>query len=128
MAMTLVLAGALVGCEKNNGPSAEEAEMPTRPIGELKPVEQPPDMATTPAPAPRSIEDLTAPPPPRDITPPPPPEPTPTTYVVRKGDTLWSIAERLLGNGKRWQEIVAANPGIEPHRLPVGKKLLIPPK
>jgi nucleoid-associated protein YgaU len=34
------------------------------------------------------------------------------TYVVRKGDTsLWSIAERLLGNGERSTEILSLNAG-----------------
>jgi len=48
------------------------------------------------------------------------------TYVVRKGDTLQSIAERLLGSDDRWREIVAANPGVDPKRLAVGRKLRMP--
>ncbi|WP_024291637.1 LysM peptidoglycan-binding domain-containing protein [Lacrimispora indolis] len=33
-------------------------------------------------------------------------EPPPVkTYVVNKGDCLWSIAKKQLGNGSRWQEI-----------------------
>jgi len=31
------------------------------------------------------------------------------TYRVKKGDTLWSVAERFLGDGKRWREIQRAN-------------------
>lgn len=27
------------------------------------------------------------------------------TYVVRRGDTLWAIARRLLGDGERWREL-----------------------
>jgi DNA-binding SARP family transcriptional activator len=38
-----------------------------------------------------------------------------TTYVVQRGDTLWGIAERLLGDPLRWREIFALNEGrIEP--------------
>ena len=39
----------------------------------------------------------------------PPAEPVGDTYDVREGDTLWSIASRLLGDGKRHKEIVALN-------------------
>jgi nucleoid-associated protein YgaU len=34
-----------------------------------------------------------------------------STYTVRKGDTLYSIAQRELGNKSRWQEIAALNGG-----------------
>jgi nucleoid-associated protein YgaU len=32
--------------------------------------------------------------------------------VVKAGDSLWKLAQSLLGDGHRWKEIVAANPGI----------------
>ena len=48
------------------------------------------------------------------------------TYVVRAGDTLSGIASRLLGDGDRWREIVAANPGLDPKRLLVGKSISVP--
>lgn len=48
------------------------------------------------------------------------------TYVVRAGDTLSKIASRLLGDGDRWREIVAANPGLDPKRLLVGKSIRVP--
>ena len=32
-------------------------------------------------------------------------------YVVEHGDTFWSIAERLLGDGLRWKEILTINDG-----------------
>jgi nucleoid-associated protein YgaU len=48
------------------------------------------------------------------------------TYVVRSGDTLTSIAARLLGDGDRWRELVAANPGLDPKRLYVGKSIRVP--
>lgn len=47
-------------------------------------------------------------------------------YVVRAGDTLRTIAEKKLGNGDRWKEIVAANPGLDPQKLAVGKSLKLP--
>ncbi len=36
----------------------------------------------------------------------------PRTYIVRPGDTLWSIAERELGSPLRWKEIAALNMGV----------------
>jgi LysM repeat protein len=48
------------------------------------------------------------------------------TYVVRSGDTLTSISARLLGDGDRWRELVAANPGLDPKRLFVGKSIRVP--
>ncbi|MEW9697940.1 LysM peptidoglycan-binding domain-containing protein [Paenibacillus sp. SI8] len=34
---------------------------------------------------------------------------TPSTVKVRNGDTLWKIAQRMLGDGDRWREIYAKN-------------------
>jgi nucleoid-associated protein YgaU len=51
---------------------------------------------------------------------------TSDTYLVRKGDTLKSIAERHLGSQERWKEIAAANPKVDPHHLAVGMSLKVP--
>ncbi len=48
------------------------------------------------------------------------------TYVVRKGDTMKSIAERSLGDSARWKEIAASNPKLDPHHLAVGTSLRMP--
>ena len=52
----------------------------------------------------------------------------PFLYTVRRGDTLWSLAKEFLGDGKRWPEIVNANPGLVPEKLAVGRQIVIPPK
>lgn len=46
--------------------------------------------------------------------------------VVRPGETLWVIAEREIGDGHRWREILAANPGLDPRRIPAGAVLNMP--
>ena len=56
----------------------------------------------------------------------PPPAPRALTHTIRKGDTLWAISTRYLGSGRRWKEIVALNPGLDPSKLPIGKEITIP--
>lgn len=48
------------------------------------------------------------------------------THIVEEGDTLWSLAVRYLGDGKRWPEIQQLNDGVNPAKLPLGKELKIP--
>jgi len=52
--------------------------------------------------------------------------PRTVTYTVRPGDTLFGIAGRLLGDGRRWKELVDANPGLDPQAMKVGQVLKIP--
>jgi 5'-nucleotidase len=60
----------------------------------------------------------------------PPAAPAPAastgSYTVQKGDTLWRIATNQYGDGKQWQKIAAANPGVTPQSLKVGQVLTIP--
>lgn len=55
-------------------------------------------------------------------------QPQDRTYTVQKGDCLWSIAARQLGDGRRWQEIYDRNRDIlsNPHRIYVGQQLRLP--
>jgi len=48
------------------------------------------------------------------------------TYVVKKGDTLWAIAQRTYGDGKQYRKIVAANPSIKGDRVIAGQKIVLP--
>lgn len=57
-----------------------------------------PTPAPVPAPAPSPIP-----------APAPPPAATNLSYVVQRGDTLWSIATRFLGSGSRYSAIYQAN-------------------
>jgi len=48
------------------------------------------------------------------------------SYVVRKGDSLSVISQRVLGTATRWREIVALNPGLDANRLAVGTRIVLP--
>lgn len=50
------------------------------------------------------------------------------TYVVKKGDTLSSIARKYYGSDKRWKDIYNANKTriSDPNKLKIGTKLIIP--
>jgi len=51
-----------------------------------------------------------------------------SSYTIQKKDTLWSIAVRYLGDGQRYRDILAANPGLDAKKLPIGKTINLPPK
>lgn len=48
-----------------------------------------------------------------------------TTYTVKKGDSLWNIANKLLGKGSKYTQIQKAN-GLTGSLIKVGQKLKIP--
>jgi len=50
-------------------------------------------------------------------------------YTIQSGDSLWSIAQKQLGNGSRFNEILKLNPKISAKsNLAVGSKLKMPAK
>jgi len=48
------------------------------------------------------------------------------TYTVKKGDTLYGIAKKKYNDGKQWQKIASANPGLSPTSLKVGQTITLP--
>jgi nucleoid-associated protein YgaU len=52
----------------------------------------------------------------------------PATYTVLPGQSLWSIANDVLGDGNRYQELLDLNPGLrgDPGRLVPGQQLRVP--
>ncbi len=130
----LVGAIACGGCEKKQGPQTTDPNVPIETAGTLGPLEPPaaeaafppsaelaPVTTFAPAPGPEPLPS----PEPLAAAPTTPPERT-RTYVVQEGDTLWRIALTVLGNGQRYRDILAANPGVEPHSLQIGQRLVIP--
>lgn len=49
-----------------------------------------------------------------------------TSYLVKKGDTLWDLADKNLGDGSRWREIAKLNGVKDPRKLQIGSKLKFP--
>jgi nucleoid-associated protein YgaU len=48
------------------------------------------------------------------------------THRVMAGESPYSISQEVYGNGKYYKKIMAANPGVDPHRLKIGQLLVIP--
>lgn len=59
-----------------------------------------------------------------------PPKQPASYYIVAKGDCLWGIANRQLGNGRRYMEIFSLNRDKinNPMRIHAGQKLTLPKK
>lgn len=49
------------------------------------------------------------------------------TYIVQKGDTLWGISKKFLGDGVKWRKIMYAN-NLSSTLIKVGQVLTIPRK
>ncbi len=48
------------------------------------------------------------------------------TYRIVSGDTLVGIARKIYHDPRRWRDIAAANPGLDPNRLHRGAAILLP--
>jgi N-acetylmuramoyl-L-alanine amidase len=49
------------------------------------------------------------------------PETLPATYTIQEGDTFWSIAAKDGPEGITVEDLIAANPGVDPRKLKVGQ-------
>jgi len=87
-----------------------------------------PSSSGSQAPPPERVVALGATPLP-EVEPEPDEEAADDTYSVAPGDDLWTVSERLLGDGGRWRELAEANPGklADPTRpLTPGTRLSLP--
>ena len=111
--LIMLLAGCGGGPPPTTTPGPEESPEATLPVESPVPAE------ITPEP----VDEVT--PPPDEETPTGAEEPEYTTYVVKKGDTLYQIAK---DNGVTLKALMDANPEVtDPKKLRVGQKLNIPP-
>ncbi|MCH7602029.1 MAG: LysM peptidoglycan-binding domain-containing protein [Planctomycetes bacterium] len=49
-----------------------------------------------------------------------------TDYYVKEGDTLSEIAQSWFGNANKWDAIIRVNRGLDPLRLQIGQRILLP--
>ncbi len=122
--MGLVLLVSLAGCKKNDfADPVESRHDDSLPVFESSSTDYNAVTTIEPAPAPVFEEPVAAAPMP--VAPVVPVAPT-TMYTVVRGDTLWSIANRYYGDGKRWRDIAQANGIHDPRKLVVGEQLTLP--
>ena len=116
----LIVGMAVIGCQQQGQkPQQTSSARPTAldvsgPAVSSTPTYQPaPTTVTPPAndPAPAQTSAASA---------------TTANYTVKKGDTLYRIAKDRYGDGKQWQKIASANPGVTASTLRVGQTLVIP--
>jgi nucleoid-associated protein YgaU len=47
--------------------------------------------------------------------------------IVRPGDSLWKLAQKNLGKGLRWRELLSYNPGLgDPNLIAAGSEIFVP--
>ena len=124
LAMVLALAMIpMAGCRKQK--TDDIATLPPLSEFDAGPVYGTAETGPTVDVAPQPIVDTTSVAPVQPVASPPPPV-APKVHVVARGDTIWSIALRYYGDGQRWREIAAANGNIDPKKLAVGQRLILP--
>jgi 5'-nucleotidase / UDP-sugar diphosphatase len=131
---SLVLVVSVIGCSgKGTKPVAQNGTGASSGVLDIAPT--PPLAASysqTPvAPQPVTVEPAPAPafsetPVTSTATPASASIPASGKYKVKKGDTLYGIARTTYGDGKQWQRIASANPGLSPASLKVGQVIVVP--
>ena len=120
----LVVAGMAVGCnsgkKEDKKVAVDYSQPPAAPVHDtmpVTPVAQAPGYNVQPVSYERAQPTVVEPAPSRGGG---------TKYVVKKGDTLWSIASKTYNDGKQYKKICAANPNIKGERVLVGQTIILP--
>ena len=51
----------------------------------------------------------------------------PTVVTVKRGDSLWKLAQQHLGRGVRWHDLLSSNPDIlDPNHIVAGSQIVLP--
>jgi 5'-nucleotidase/UDP-sugar diphosphatase len=116
-----IVAGLAAGCATDKKPASAEA---TPGALDVMPANEPTPMPVLAANAPVPSSVIAAPD--TVTTQTPVSSAAGASYTVKKGDTLYKLAREHYGDGKQWQRIASANPGLSPQSLRVGQTLIIP--
>jgi 5'-nucleotidase len=103
-------------------PAPAAPATPPPPAGSNEIANTPPVIAPAPAPT-APVEPAPAPAAPAEAA---APAPTAGDHVIVRGDTLWDLAVKAYGDGRKWTVIRDANPGVVPKDLLIGSTLKIP--
>jgi nucleoid-associated protein YgaU len=90
---------------------------------------RPPAARLVPAQPPAPVAPAIVPvqPPKRNVAPTMVPPVSLAVVTVKRGDSLWKLAEQHLGHGLRWHDLAVANPGIlDPNRIVAGSQIVLP--
>lgn len=138
LAVHLVALGVLLiaGCNKKAEPEQAVDNTGIPPVPPLPvdtnwpappPVAGTQDVTQLPPPVPTGTQDVTSVVPPAPFNPPPPPpEPVVTgsaEHTISKGESFYTIGKKY---GVGFKAIADANPGVNPARLKIGQKIVIP--
>jgi len=102
------------GCRREETPPPETTDLPVLPGPDVLPVDTNPPPSTLVATSAPPVEPQL-----------PPPTQVATEYTILRGDSFSTIAKKFPGVTAR--AIQEANPGVDPLRLQIGQKIVIPP-
>jgi nucleoid-associated protein YgaU len=100
-------------------PSVSEASLPVPPVSNTSPPARTVSVVTGQPAQPQPVQSQ----------PRPPASTASQRYIIKKGDTLISIAKRYYGDGLKWKVIYEANREVitDANFLPIGREIVIPP-
>ena len=121
--VVLMLVMTVAGCQTQQKPAPADTQAARATLPSVLDVTAPAPATTASSPTVVAVDPVATPAAAVTQT---PTESAGSSYTVKKGDTLFHIAKEHYGDGKKWQQIAAANPGVTPTSLKVGQTLVMP--